>query len=178
MKDISNLISKLQNGNLAAFDEIYDLTSKSIFFVAYSVLKNKEDSEEVVQEVFVKFFKIIKTFDKTKNTYNWLYTVAKNEAINKWKQKKKTVQLDFAENISDDKINLYDDLQSQNLLEMASQILTAEEYEILSLCLLKGFKRREVSQMIGKPIPTVTWIYNNALKKLEKHLKGGNNEKD
>lgn len=177
MKDLSKLVSDLQKGNLVAFDEIYQMTSKPIFFVAFSILKNKEDSEEIVQEVYIKFYRNIKNFKEEKNVFNWLYTVAKNGAINRWNQNKKKVQLDFEENIESDK-DIYIDLEARSVLALAAKVLTAEEFQIITLCLIKGFKRREVSQIIKKPIPTVTWIYNNAIKKLNQILKGGDCEKD
>ena len=78
MKDINALVGKLQKGDTEAFDKIYKLTNKSIYFVAYSILKNKDDSEEIVQEVYIKFYKNLSKIDTTRNVYNLLYTIAKN----------------------------------------------------------------------------------------------------
>ena len=60
---------------------------------------------------------------------------------------------------------LYDDP------ERAAKLLKEDEYEILMLCQVAGYRRREVAQMLGMPIGTVTWKNNEALKKLKAHLK-------
>ena len=56
------------------------------------------------------------------------------------------------------------------IFDAAAKILTEEEYEILMLCQVAGYKRREVAAMLQKPIGTVTWKNNEALKKLRKYL--------
>ena len=53
---------------------------------------------------------------------------------------------------------------------MAAKVLAEDEYEILMLCQVAGYKRREVADMLKIPIGTVTWKNNEALKKLKAHL--------
>ena len=56
------------------------------------------------------------------------------------------------------------------IFDLASRILAEDEYEIVMLCQVSGYKRREVAEMLGIPIGTVTWKNNEALKKLRRHL--------
>ena len=56
------------------------------------------------------------------------------------------------------------------IFDLAARVLTEEEYRILMLCQVSGYKRREVAQMLGIPIGTVTWKNNEALKKLKKQM--------
>ena len=56
------------------------------------------------------------------------------------------------------------------IFDVAAKILTDEEYQIVMLCQVSGYKRREVADMLDMPIGTVTWKNNEALKKLKNHL--------
>ena len=176
MNQLNHLVTNLQKGNYTAFDAIYKLTYRPIFFVAYSILKDKLDSEDVLQETYIKFYDNISSFTSQKNIFNWFYTVAKNLSINKLKKKNKITLLDFIENIEDTSNNIEKNINFQNLLHIASKNLSKEEFLIITLCTIKGFKRREVASMLNKPISTITWIYNNAIKKLRNKLKGGIDE--
>ena len=178
MKDINALVGKLQKGDTEAFDKIYKLTNKSIYFVAYSILKNKEDSEEIVQEVYIKFYKNLSKIDTTRNVYNLLYTIAKNLSLNKLKTNKRSVTLEFAENVTEEKNETFHKASFDNLLNLALSTLKQNEFEVLSLCLIEGYKRKEVAKMLDKSVATVTWQYNNALKKLKSKLEGGGYEKN
>ena len=57
-----------------------------------------------------------------------------------------------------------------SLIELALKNLKEVEFQILMLCEIKGYKRREVAEMLDMPIGTVTWHYNQALKKLKEIL--------
>ena len=56
------------------------------------------------------------------------------------------------------------------VFEAAAKILAEDEYQILMLCQVAGYKRREVSEMLRLPVGTVTWKNNEALKKLKAFL--------
>ena len=56
------------------------------------------------------------------------------------------------------------------IFDIATKILSEDEYKIIMLCHVSGYKRREVSVMLGIPIGTVTWKNNEALKKLKQYL--------
>ena len=56
------------------------------------------------------------------------------------------------------------------IFDIATKILSEDEYKIIMLCHVSGYKRREVSMMLDMPIGTVTWKNNEALKKLKQYL--------
>lgn len=60
------------------------------------------------------------------------------------------------------------------IFDIATKILSEDEYKIIMLCHVSGYKRREVAQMLNMPIGTVTWKNNEALKKLKKYLEKEN----
>lgn len=77
-----------KNGNEDAFQQIY---SESIIFVKniiFSMLKNKEDCENIAQDIFLKILKIDKENLPNKNWMGWLYVVTKNVCKDALKRKK------------------------------------------------------------------------------------------
>lgn len=57
------------------------------------------------------------------------------------------------------------------ILHRAKLLISEKEFEIVILHVINGYTHKEISKLINKPIGTVTWAYNNAIKKLQKGLK-------
>jgi len=64
-KELNELFIELKHNNKIAFEKLYTKYNKLVYCIAFSILKNKEDSEDVVQIVFSKLYKI----DKNKLQY-------------------------------------------------------------------------------------------------------------
>ena len=110
--------------------------------------------------------KKIDSFDDGKNAMNWLLTMAKNLAINLYNRNKREIITDPSLVAPDTQYTMRDN----GLIDMALKNLSQTEFNVLTLCELKGYKRREVAQLLDMPIGTVTWHYNQALKKLREIL--------
>ena len=134
--------------------------------MALSVLKDRGLAEEIMQETYIRMLKNIDSFDDGKNAMNWLLTMAKNLAINLYNRNKRGIITDPSLVAPDAQYTMRDN----GLIDMALKNLSQTEFNVLTLCELKGYKRREVAQMLDMPIGTVTWHYNRALKKLREIL--------
>ena len=64
------------------FNELYNKYGNLVYSIAFSLLKNKENSEDVKQIVFSKIWQMEQDKLPTKNETSWLYTLTKNEALN------------------------------------------------------------------------------------------------
>ena len=58
------------------------------------------------------------------------------------------------------------------ITDLAKKVLTEEEFTILMLVTVCGYKRREIGEMLEMPTPTVSWKYNNATAKMREALNG------
>ena len=134
--------------------------------MALSVLKDRGLAEEIMQETYIRMLKNLDSFDDGKNAMNWLLTMAKNLAINLYNRNKREIITDPSLVAPDAQYTMRDN----GLIDMALKNLSQTEFNVLTLCELKGYKRREVAQMLDMPIGTVTWHYNRALKKLREIL--------
>ena len=101
MPDISNdiLISASQ-GDVRSFEAIYKITAGFVYNVAYRIVNNREDAQEVTQEVFLIIYRKLKDFRFDSSFKTWVYRVTANCAVNFAKKtsktKNKTVQYDDA----------------------------------------------------------------------------------
>lgn len=173
---ITALLKQLQEGNLAVFDEFYAQTYRLMYTVAYGVLRRKDLTEEAVQEAYIALYRNLDKIKLNSNVLSYMYTIAKNKALNILKKQCATVDIDddVVEVMIGDK-NLAPH-KDYDILADCRQVLTEQEYEILTLSLIKGFKRREIAKMLDSNINTITWRYQQALKKLTKSLKEENYE--
>lgn len=85
-----DLVEALHRGNRAALKELFDSYSIRVYNVAYRMLQNKHDAEDVTQEVFLEAYKSLKTFRGESRLSTWLYRISVNRALNH--QRKKRLQ--------------------------------------------------------------------------------------
>ncbi|MCD8041353.1 MAG: RNA polymerase sigma factor [Clostridia bacterium] len=160
-------IADFAAGDKKAFDYIYGHTYKPAYFAILYIVKNKPDAEDILHDTYIRALKAISTYEPNTNFTAWLIKIGKNLALNFIERKKREISTDF-----DADAWKYGSHETDTpfIFDIAAKILAEDEYEILMLCHVAGYKRREVSAMLGMPIGTVTWKNNEALKKLRKEL--------
>lgn len=165
------IIKELKKNDYKSFDEFYNLTSRLVYYVIATVIKNRQTIEDLMQDTYLKFLNNISSVNPNQNPNAYLAQIAKNLAINEFnKQKRVVVDDSYFTNLKDSKEHedFGIDLGIINYLE-------TEEKEIVTLKLIGNLKYREIASLLNKPMGTVQWIYNNAIKKLRKKV-GEKNE--
>jgi len=82
------LIKELLKKDDKSFTLLYDNYSKSLFGVIYNLIRNTEEAEDVLQEVFVKIWKNIDSYNESKGRlYTWMLNIARNTSIDKLRSK-------------------------------------------------------------------------------------------
>ena len=84
----SEIISEVLAGNTAAFGVLVNLYKDKAFTLAYNIVTNREDAEEIAQDAFVKAFKALHSFKGQSLFSTWLYRIVANTALSKRKLKK------------------------------------------------------------------------------------------
>lgn len=171
---LNNLLLDLKCGDLNTLDEIYELTHTSVFSIALSVVQNTEEAKDIMMSTYLRVREKINYFTPNTNGYAWILTMARNLSINTNKKLSRSTPTDFQENefIAQSK-QVDSDIP---VFKIAKKVLSAEELTIVLLYSVNGYKHREIAGIVGKPLGTVLWKYNNALKKIKKAI-GGNYEK-
>ncbi len=160
-----------------ALSPLYDLTSKPLYALCYSYFKNQQSAEDALSDTYLRAVKEINKFSG-KSGFNWLYTIAKNICLNKLKRESREVKID----LQDEKtVNMLDEILSEEpteiqdteITDLAKKALNENEFKILIMHAVGGYKFKEIAGIFGKFEATVRWQYNNAIKKLKKELKKG-----
>ncbi len=167
-------IAELAQGDGSAFDYIYGQTNRSVYFAVLYIVKDKMYAEDILQETYVRAIKNLSQYRRGSNFAGWLIAIGRSIALNHVKRASREVPTDF-----DAQAYRYGETHTELpfIFDVAAKVLEQDEYEILMLCQVAGYKRREVADMLEMPIGTVTWKNNRALEKLRQYLeKEGANE--
>ena len=160
-------VAAFKEGDRSAFDYIYEHTNRSVYFAVLYIVRDKMTAEDILHDAFVKAMNCIGQYTVGTNFTAWLVSIGKSLALNHIKKRSLEVSTDF-----DVDAYKYGTTHTELpfIFDVAAKVLAEDEYEILMLCQVAGYKRREVADMLGIPIGTVTWKNNEALKKLKAHL--------
>ena len=164
---VEELIEQMARGNISAMGELYKLIGTDIYAYALSKTANKEDSEDITHDTFVRVWKYAAKYKPIGKPLAWIFTVEMNLIRKQFDRKQKIISLD--ETIKDD-ANAEDFTESIINNEFIRQIfktLKEDEREIISLHVVSGLKHREIARLLEKPLSTVLSKYNRAIKKLQ-----------
>ncbi|GMQ82639.1 MAG: RNA polymerase sigma factor RpoE [Rhodothermia bacterium] len=87
------LVTRTLEGERNAFGELVDRYQKVVYNVAYRIVGNELDAEDVAQTVFMKVYENLATYNPRYQFFSWLYRIAVNEAVNSKKRLRKSVEL-------------------------------------------------------------------------------------
>lgn len=168
--DINEAIEKLKVKDELAFEYVYTKTKSLVYTVIISVVKDHNQTEDLMQDTYIKMIKSINSYDNKYRFNTWLATIARNTALDYYRKQKKQYSVDIHENeyLFPLERSLQDDEISTNYI---LSLLDDEEREVVMLYSLDEYKHKEIAIILNKPIGTITWIYNKAMKKLRKELK-------
>ena len=165
-KDINELVNELQNGNIEVFDDIYYLTKNIVYYSIFIILKDYQLSEDIMQDTYLKALEKIHSYKRKPHFKSWIVTIAKNLAINEYNKRKREMLIDIGDNEY-----LFGStsstVENEILISQIFTVLSDEEKEIVILHVVGDLKHREIAKLLNKPLGTITWAYNNAIKKLK-----------
>ncbi len=178
--EFQSAMDALVNGNKNGLKAIYDAYMKLIYAVVYDVVKRREDAEDVTSEFFIKLIRVAPTFKKGSPHKTWLVTIARNMAIDFIRKNNREILEYDNENSSESIIERNADSQGGSAVEekavlaedmrQAMSTLSAKEKEVIDLKLIGQLKFKEIAQVTGQPMGTVTWLYNQGIIKLRRCL--------
>lgn len=93
----SGLVRKAKAGDVAAFSELVRRYERKIFRLARNITQNQEDAEDVLQEVFLKAYTHLDSFEGNSKFYTWLVRIAVNESLMKLRKRRSDKQVSLDE---------------------------------------------------------------------------------
>lgn len=172
-KELAKKMQALKNGDDTAFAAIYENTHRLVYYVVFSIIKDSFLAEDIIQNTYIKVYENIQKYENHEPKA-WITTIARNLAINEYNRRKR---IDIVEI---EKLDIYTSETKNSdtpLIDLAARHLNHEEFLVVMLCIVDGYKRREVADIINKSTSGVTWILNNSLEKLRVLVKEEQNEK-
>lgn len=162
-KELKKLFTELKSSNnKIAFETLYTKYNKLVYRIAFTILKNKEDSEDIMQAVFSKIYTLSKDKLPIDNIPTWIYSVTKNESISLFRKKKNTVNIESVYEIADTDNEINNIIDQDNYNRLISR-LNNKEKEIVSLKVLTNLSFDEIAKLLNEPAGTVKWRYYKSI---------------
>lgn len=173
----SELVKVIIAQNREAYRELFRRYEKKLFSYVYHMVKNKEETEDLLQDIFVKTYKSISSFDTDRKFSSWIYRIAHNETVNFLKRKNKKRFISFEDiSTSKDKLEasftedfINDVWVHKEITKEVDEALSKlpEKYRrVLFLRYFSEYSYEKIALIIKKPINTVGTLINRAKGKL------------
>ncbi len=147
------LVLECKQGSKKACYELYKLYSKAMLNVAFRIVGNIAEAEDVLQEAFVDAFSKLKDFRQDTTFGLWLKQIVVNRSINLLRKRRlELVDLEEGqlENIADDEIEDEEEIQFQAARIKEAMKELPEGYRlVISLYLLEGYDHEEIGQILN-----------------------------
>ena len=86
---VNELVERCLEGDQAAWEEIVRLHRRKVFNVAYKFVGRHDEAEDLTQDIFLKIFKALRTFDRRANFQTWLISISRNLCIDHYRSVRK-----------------------------------------------------------------------------------------
>ncbi len=172
----NELIEKLRIGDVEAFDQVYHRYAGKLYAFSLKYLKSKEDSEELVQSVFLKVWENQKNLKKDTSFKSYLFTIAYNEICNLFRRRKyqqNFINISISENIEASG-ETEDQIEFQFVSEQVEQIISKlpeKQKTIFRKSRQEGKSTKEIADELGLSPGTVDNYISESLKFIRINLK-------
>src|SRR5246500_5550185 len=166
--DDRELVKRAQKEDKEAFEELVRRHQARVFAVAGGILRNKEDVEDIAQQVFLKAYFSLKRFDQRAAFSTWLYKITVNECWNLLR-KRKVRPLVYESDLSEDQARQFgapeerstptpdisDTLEARQKVERLLECLDERDRMMLILKEVQGFAVEEIAEILDLNANTV-----------------------
>jgi len=177
--DQSLILKKVSQGDSLSFRLLMEKYSEQLYNFAFYFLKSRETSEEVVSDVFYKFWSNRQNLPQIKNIESYLYTSVKNQSLNYIEKNQKMRYLDVkadtlpelvSEELNPEKAVLAEELKAQ--IDQAIERLPEKCRLIFKMVREDGMKYKQVAEIMDISVNTVKEQMARALKSIRLEVEG------
>lgn len=169
------LVFALQQHDRQAFSYLYDNYSPALFGLIFKMVNDKELSEDILQEAFVKIWNNFSNYDSMKGRlFTWMLNLTRNLTIDTLRSKgyKKQSKIHSDENSVNnfsDNTNAAEKFDAMGVRKQLT-LLKSDQKQIIDLAYFGGFTQDEISRQLGIPLGTVKTRMRAAILELRKIL--------
>ena len=173
-----DLLARLYAGDLSALEALYAGHSAYVMAVSLRILRNREEAEEVVQDVFWQLWKGRVRYDARRGRLaTWLFSIARSRALDKLRSRRGPSDsdpvhlLDQLAGSEDPELDTFSRERQARVLG-ALEELSAEQRNAIELAFYGGLSHSEIAQHIGEPLGTVKSRIKRGMERLREILAG------
>ena len=168
--EINSIIQKSIDGNQIAVKRLYDTYANEMYSTSLRITNDKQGTEDIIQESFLKSISQLKTLTNTNNYQGWYRRIVINASLKFIKKKVSFVDVDDQNYKSDDDHQNWYMGISMALIRDAIQQLPDRSRTIFTLYALEDYKHKDIADELGISISTSKTQYRYARKLLKSHL--------
>jgi len=170
------LMQEMKAGNMFAFDIIYKKYCKRLYKFGYSILKTQEETENLIQDVFLNLWENRHKVEKDSSVKSYVFTIAYNSAISILRKKaRETTFIEYLKSlqvVNEEPSNVeleYNELTKK--LDEIVQALPKRQKEVYRLHRVEGLKYNEIAERLGISVNTIENHMGRALKTIREKLR-------
>ena len=176
-QDDNDYIGRVLSGDVSAYAFLVEKHKNLVFSIVQKIVNNREDAEEIAQDVFLKAYQSMSTFERKSKFSTWLYRIAYNAAISKTRKKKVdmvAIEETVISNYSTDEIphnmNELDGDERQVMLEKALKSLPREDNLLITLFYKNENSIEDISDIMGLSVSNVKVRLHRIRKRLYEEM--------
>lgn len=170
-------INEFRKGKKEAFEEIFNKYKDSVYYIAYLYVKNYDEANDCVQEVFIRLIEKIHLYDETKAPFDaWFYAMARSCILN---HIRKTETYFKRIQVSDEEVLNYADkdlTELNHILCDLEKIMGEEMYLIYVFRIAYDLSFEHIAQIMKKSRETVRRSYIESVKIVDDYMRGEKDE--
>ncbi len=174
MQEEQEFIQKLLNSKTQnqAFEKLLNDYQKPLYNHIRNIVLNHDDTDDVLQNTFIKVFQNLKKFKGESKLFSWIYRIATNEALTflNQKAKKNGVSSEALQNKAIDNLKadaFFDGNEIQIKLHKAIVSLPEKQQLVFKMKYFEELKYEEISEILGTSVGALKASYHHAVKKIE-----------
>lgn len=174
-RDELDLIRRSQQGDTAAFAELYQRYKQAVYSLSFRVVRNQADAEELLQESFIRAYRYLARYNTEYSFYTWLRTIVINLGRD-WLRKKRAQQSGLESYAAENPqplrvVNKLDQIGDRQLLNQAMNELSNQQRLSFVLFEVEGLTLEEISVQLQCSVGTVKTHLHRARNQLRNKLK-------
>ncbi|WP_048601019.1 RNA polymerase sigma factor SigW [Rubeoparvulum massiliense] len=177
------LIQSAKDGDQVAFKELVEIYKDKVFQLAYRMLNNRHDAEDIGQETFLRVYANLSRYDGEHKVSTWIYRIATNLCIDRLRKKKPSVHLDASQ--GEEGLDWYSRLVSnertpeqqtlttelQGMVQEAISQLPDKYRMVIILRYIDDLSLQEISDVLNLPVSTIKTRIHRGREALRKKLR-------
>ncbi len=145
------LVRRVQARDEMAFREIVERYQSKVFSIIYGILRNRNDAEDISQQVFAKVYFSIRNFDFRSSLLTWIYKIAVNECYDYLRKKREedAKRMEASEPAVDASVPADTRLAQRDLIVKLLSKVSEEERSLILMKEVEGHSVEELAEMTG-----------------------------